>query len=105
MGVKVIVASENDINQCRGKILRQFMIIWLALMGDGNDQICAIFSELFRKFLSCLRCRLIDQIRWKRIDRIEPVSRVSEQSSTRGHSDKYIPFPLAKTQNTNLESI
>lgn len=69
MGVIVIVATKDYINKASWNLVCQLVVIRFSLVGNCNDELCALRTQLRHKFNRRCGSRLVDQVRRKGINR------------------------------------
>lgn len=68
------MSAENEIDQTVGDLLGEFVIIRFALVRHRDDDLGALRSQTGDQLLGGGRDGLVDQIRWQRIDGVEPLA-------------------------------
>jgi hypothetical protein len=72
--IEVVMASKDYVDQSCWYIRGEFIVIWLPLMGNGNDKICTSLPKLWDKSLRSGRSGLVYQIWRKSIHCNQPFS-------------------------------
>jgi hypothetical protein len=68
------MTAENEIDQTVRNLLGEFVVIRFALVREGDDDLRTLRSQTGNQLLRGGRDGLVDQIRWQRVDGVEPLA-------------------------------